>query len=277
MSYAQLRPLSFGEILDGAFTLYRRHFSSMFLTALVCNLPLALFWIVMLVLAGGTTDAAVLFAGGGALVLLPLMLLGPILAWGALTYYAGRAYTGTPVPVGDAVRRALGRILVLLGISFIFMLLFGIGLILCIVPGLLVAAACFAAFPAAMLENKGPVDSISRSWDLAKDALLYVFGVMFVVSLIQALPGYALVVPMMATTVIDPAAAESPGLTILYQVANVLLTSITTPFMVAAVVLLYYDRRVRTEALDVQLAAAGLSTPPAGQGYGYEGGVAQGG
>jgi hypothetical protein len=30
---AQLRPLSFGEVLDGAFTLYRRHFVSPFAAA----------------------------------------------------------------------------------------------------------------------------------------------------------------------------------------------------------------------------------------------------
>ena len=35
MSFSHLRPLGFGELLDGAFTLYRRHFPSLVLTALL--------------------------------------------------------------------------------------------------------------------------------------------------------------------------------------------------------------------------------------------------
>ena len=42
MSFSQLRPLSLGEMLDGAFTIYRRQFASLFLTALAPQLPMIL-------------------------------------------------------------------------------------------------------------------------------------------------------------------------------------------------------------------------------------------
>ena len=35
MALSNLRPLSFGEILDSAFTLYRRNFATFVLTALI--------------------------------------------------------------------------------------------------------------------------------------------------------------------------------------------------------------------------------------------------
>jgi hypothetical protein len=52
----------------------------------------------------------------------------------------------------------------------------------------------------------------------------------------------------------------SPGQFWLQQVANSVTGALTTPFLVASLVILYFDRRVRTEALDVQLAADALAS-----------------
>jgi hypothetical protein len=49
------------------------------------------------------------------------------------------------------------------------------------------------------------------------------------------------------------------------QVVGQLVNALTTPYAVATVVLLYYDRRVRTEALDVQMFAEMLGTPGASE------------
>ena len=46
MSHPQLRPLTFGEILDGTFALYRRNFLDFFLASLVPFVPVVLAWIV---------------------------------------------------------------------------------------------------------------------------------------------------------------------------------------------------------------------------------------
>ena len=45
------------------------------------------------------------------------------------------------------------------------------------------------------------------------------------------------------------------------QVLAGLLRTLTIPFSLGATVLLYYDRRVRTEALDVQMMAESLAAP----------------
>ena len=47
------------------------------------------------------------------------------------------------------------------------------------------------------------------------------------------------------------------------QVLSQLARTLTIPFSLGVTVLLYYDRRVRTEALDVQMMAESLPATPA--------------
>jgi hypothetical protein len=58
----------------------------------------------------------------------------------------------------------------------------------------------------------------------------------------------------------DPDAVEGTmGLfSAVTNVLSILLSALTTPFMTAALTLLYYDRRVRTEALDLEMATERL-------------------
>src|SRR3954471_2821095 len=109
MAFSQLRPLSLGEVLDGAFTLYRRQFSSMFLTALIPQIPMIAF----MALYYGSLAAPGAGSGSGpsalgvvaAVVLLPLALVGTLAGLGGVTFQVARAYTGAPVTTGEAIRR----------------------------------------------------------------------------------------------------------------------------------------------------------------------------
>ena len=61
MSLSQLRPLAFGEILDGAFALYRRHFSVFVPTSLLAHAPLMLLWAAYAAMGGDASSNAALF------------------------------------------------------------------------------------------------------------------------------------------------------------------------------------------------------------------------
>jgi hypothetical protein len=122
------------------------------------------------------------------------------------------------------------------------------------------SATLFAVLPAVVIEKVGPADSILRSFRLALGALPRVAGVVGVAFVIVFLP---LIVVMAVTggfqAFTDPGAVPSAGSFWAQQVGNSLTSALTTPFMVAALVILYFDRRVRTEAYDVQLAADELA------------------
>ena len=295
MSFSQLRPLGLGEILDGAFTLYRRQFSSMILTALIPQIPIILLYTVWGVFSATMSgDASSGAIGAGMIVmiilgvvLIPAALLGAAVGISAITFQVSRAYTGSPVTTREALRRGVEMMWNTLGGMMIMGLLIGIGFILCIVPGILAWVATFAVIPAIVLERRGPIEAVERSHALSKNAWLDVFLLLLVVYLITALPGFAVGMFAMLGVggVMVSGGNESAiaGVQAAVNVLSALVRSLTVPFSMACAVLMYYDRRVRTEALDVQMMAEslGMAGPTAAGGYpagGYgAGGYASGG
>jgi hypothetical protein len=134
-----------------------------------------------------------------------------------------------------------------------------------------------------VLERRGPIEAIDRSIALSRNAWLDVFLLLLVVYLITALPGMAVgmfaLVGMGGVLMNGGNEAAMAGIQAAINVLSALVRSITIPFSMACTVLLYYDRRVRTEALDVQMMAEslGMQDPTAAGGYGAGGGSPQGG
>jgi len=275
MAFSQLRPLSLGEVLDGAFTIYRRQFVSLFLTALAPQIPMIVLvglyygFIGSFAGAAGTgpdlSDATMTAVIAAMVVLFPIAAIGTATSVGGVTFQVARAYTGAPVTTGDAIRRGFQRSLPMVGAYVVVFILSMFGLLAFIVGFFVVWIASFAVAPAVVLERRGPIEAISRSWALIKGAWGEVFLVMFIASMISALPGSAVgmfaVIGGVVISKGDPdtlMAAQAVG-----QVLSQITRTLTFPFSLGATVLLYYDRRVRTEALDVQMMAESLPTAPA--------------
>jgi len=273
MAFSQLRPLSLGEMLDGAFTIYRRQFASLFLTALVPQLPLivlvAVYYAFLASMAGSaatgfgstTAIAAVIVV----LVLVPFAAVGSATAVGAVTFQVARAYTGTPVTTGEAIRRGLKRSLPMMGAYAVVAILSMFGILAFFIGFVVVWISAFAVAPAVVLEHRGPMEGISRSWQLIKGAWGEVFLVMFIAGMIATLPGTAVsMVAMIGALVVSHGNPDTlMAAQVVGQVLSQIARTVTVPFSIGTTVLLYYDRRVRTEALDVQMMAEALAAAPA--------------
>lgn len=294
MSQPMLRPLGFGEVLDGAFTLYRRHFPTLFATALVAVIPITL-------LMSSIENVSLTMDRGGAVspamanrVLLsfpPLMLLWAVV-WAALTHQTASAYRGRAPTLRDgytAAARALPRLIgsgmvvaliaiaLILGISLLSgaivaaLLAIGAGAVPAATMGLIMLAAgaatlvamatIFAVVPAIVVEGAGPWSALKRSSRLARGARTRIIGIMVVCSLIVVLPTIGLAVAVgMGTALWDSAAAVSlsPVQLFAQQLIAIMTGALTTPFIIGCVTVLYFDRRVRTEAYDLEVAADSL-------------------
>jgi hypothetical protein len=295
MSVPSLRPLAFGEILDGAFTLYRRHFVTFFCTALIPMLVMIVAFkllgtsVFAMILGEDTRlDANALAMG---LLLIPVGFLTFLVMWGALARQTSQSYLEQPTSLGDGFRAGVRAFFPLLGaavavFTVMVVVFFAVGILMGIVAAMGVAsesqsavvvvtliaflfgmvvylgalALLFAVLPAVVVERKGPLDALGRSFDLAKGAIWRIVGLMLVTLLITYLPGFA----VMALTggfanILQPDQTPSVGQFMNQQMLGLAVNILTTPFMVAVMVLQYFDRRVRTEALDVQMAADRLS------------------
>jgi hypothetical protein len=261
MDLPRLRPMEFGDILDGAFKLYRAEFVRLFSTALLINIPNLLFEFWVGAEAGSTDPTAAL----GVLVLrMPLSMLTLALLYAALFYQADRALHGTPVGAGESLRAGIGRFLPLLATYLIMSGAIIVGTLFLVVPGVIVALMFFAASPVVVLEGRGPVDALTRSRDLSRGALGHIAGVLIVSTIITILPGIALGMVGVVVGGMQAASGGDPGMALLVlRAAQVLASALITPFYVGVLLLLYYDRRIRSEAFDVQLAAERLGTSAA--------------
>ena len=253
-----IRPMSFGEILDGAFKIYRSHFMPMFLSALISYAPFVVMGAAVAMMVGaGESAAGVAAAGLTMLISIQLMVLGFAVSWGSVTYLASEAYLGHPVSLGAGLSRGLKRSLPLFVALIMAGFLMGLGFLFFIVPGFIVMAMFFAVFPAVVVESRGPVEALGRSRELARGSLGRILGVVIVAALIASLPNYAVTMFSMASTATsggEPSAAVFIGT----QGLSLLLSALAAPFSTTVTVLLYYDRRIRSEGLDVQMMAEGI-------------------
>jgi hypothetical protein len=264
MYHATPRAFSFGELLDAAFTLYRNNFVVFFGTALVPQLPLIVFWLLLPLLFGAVLPGNV--EGLASLLTTPYSLFATVLMYGAVTHAAARAYAGEDVSIGESLVRGLHRWVAVGVATLLSILMVFAGLFLLIVPGLILLAMFFAVAPVTVVEERGPIDALGRSRRLSKDARMRILGVLLVAWLITLLPAMAMWVVAgvgAGAAVIaggDPAAlsGNTAWVMAVLQATSSVLTALTWPFLITATLLLYYDRRARTEAPDLEAAAAAL-------------------
>jgi hypothetical protein len=285
MPVPNLRPLGFGEILDGAFSLYRRNLTTFLITALLPVAALVVGGAIMAVLTGTGSEAA---AGIGAFGLAILLLLSVMVQWGALVHQASQSFIAQPIDVKEAVRTGVRSMFTLLGSAFVanvgmsFVMLGGF-LVMALVgavvgalaaPALSIvlgaglifgvifvnvggAAVLAGAGPAVIVEGRGPVEALSRSVELLRGAFWRTVGLVMVTATIVYLPIIAVAFVSGLTEGVSGAeggAAEAGAGIVILAVAIA-----AAPFIACVFVLAYYDRRVRTEALDVQLMTESLA------------------
>jgi hypothetical protein len=248
MEFARLRPMSATEILDGAFTLYRRHFLTFVVTSLLAMLPSLL--------------VSAIAADQMWINLVPLA--GFLVSTGALVHQVSEAALGRKPRLGEAFRVAAARFFPLLLATVIYFALLTAGLIALLVPGFCLYCMMFAYAPVVVLEKR--TNFLRRSRALAKEQWGKVSGVMLLATIITVLPSVALHVGAMGILDVGIGAAmRSPGV----KLGSLLLTALDSPFNYAVMTLLYYDQRIRKDGLDVQLAVdamSGASRQPALQG-----------
>lgn len=244
MSLAHLRPLTAGEILDGAFVLYRRHFGVLVAAALIPALPVLAYWTAVAAAGAAPEEPPRALAMYDGIVTL--------LVWGALIGLCSAAATGEPVSLGAAYRRARDCFWRLFGVSFLSGLATLVGLLLLVVPGVAALFLFFLASHATVIEGAGVSESLERSLALSRANWRRVAGTLVVTGSILILPFGLLV------TGVGMAADAAPWLVAVSGVLENLLYVLFYPFAAAATTLLYYDCRVRSEAVDLEAAAERL-------------------
>ena len=294
-----LRPLGFGEVVDGAIQLYRRDFGLYYLIALVGAFP----GYVVTVASGvdfsttlaidETTETSAAIGEVGPL--LGVLAIDAALSWmgmlavavamaariGGRAVSAGGVWRGVLRHLPAAGGATILSLFLFLAVAFLvsavamvpmavtaqsgnmLFALLGVGFSLLVVVCTLSfwLAATFAVLPAVIVEGRGAVGALGRSLQLCRGGWRRVIGIMVVALIINLAPSYAVAVLFgMQDLFTSPEALGTiaPGRQWLMTTADLLVGPLTTPFMVGAIMILFHDRRVRSEAYDLEARAMAM-------------------
>lgn len=291
-----LRPMSLGDLIDGAVKHIRRN-------------PGPLLGASLLVLAVSAVPALLLAAAGSrgswytdvgaqavidqgaffALVLLFGVGFASLVLGGAMSYSVGEAALGRRPGLGELWAAVRPRLAALLGLAVLLTLAYAVPVLLLVllialatstnqllaavlvgfVGGLAVTAWTLVltartslAGAAVVLERRGPVDALSRSWALSRKAFWRILIRLVVVGLLGTLVFWVVQLPLLVlSSLIGSVVPLSPSVEAIVSslglaVATLLSASVVVPFLAGATSLLYVDQRMRTEGFDLVLQRA---------------------
>lgn len=239
-------------------------------------------------------------------------LIAVLFLTGMLTVVVSRAVLGEPTDLTQAWQQARPRLPALFGVTFLVALIgFGI-LAIIFAPALLLAVVgapapatvlagvvgiplaivlivyvyvVFALAPAAVvLERQRVWAALRRSRALVRGAWWRTFWILLLVNIIAGFISAFLSMPFMFGSMIAAFAMgggdsfDMFGLVplMISAVGSIIGATITWPFTAAATVLVYVDRRIRREGLDLELTRAARLAPRAEGGWSPAPGSASG-
>ena len=281
MSGGAIRPRSAIEIVDAAVSLYRDNFKTMAIIGLAASAPLVIAAIAGVGMMARPNAAAML---SNPLAIVPGMLLfaAIFVLWfavidGAMTFAAAEAYHGRHPTPADAIRGVANKGLSLVGGNLLRMLIVGgaagvaalivavagqasgflafiLGVIVLVLAAHLIART-FAITSAIVLENQSAVEGVSRSFFLSKDATLRIIGVAMLCLVIYWI---AQLISVMIVQLLVQFVVKNP---MVAAVLGNLAGMVIYPFLNIAIMVLYYDQRVRKEGYDLDVMSGAIGAP----------------
>ena len=269
----RLRPLEIGDLLDETFRMYRRHFLLFAAISVILAIPsaaiyaLAFGWLTQgLQQTSSTADLGPVmgFLIGIVAALIVTFLFLPF-SHSAITYAACESSLGRPVTAGGVVGGVGRRYLPLFGYWLLFNnFTASLALILCIAPFILwlwVFVMWVAVTPAMFVENIGLAAAVSRSRQLVEGRWWRTFLILFLTYVLYevvaiALGAFSNLMQLLLSIVVSQFIASAIALA-----TGQIITALLAPIPQIVFVLIYFDLRVRREALDLFQMAHRLAAP----------------
>lgn len=273
-SLPPLQPLNLTDILDGMFSIYRNNFQLFFKISLVY---FVIGYVidkigVYLVLRNAADDLLV-----GLFFTLITSTLLSLFVVGAILYTSSQVFLDKDITVEAALQQSLHRYTSLIGGSLLYVLVITLLSITCIgIPFAIYLLVRWGLYALPIMVEEKPVgESFRRSSELVKGNWWRVCGIMFAIILI-----YYMISTILSTTfsiifMIVPGTGQlptnaTPIETILFIFAPtpedigwltyfirtffaLAITSLLLPIASIGSTLLYYDMRIRKEALDLEM------------------------
>lgn len=259
-----MSPRTLGDILGGAFEIYRQNASQLLLIVAVVVVPLSVLGFIVSHFAFAVTTRTVVI-GNQAIQVAEARSLGIVVLAGlvaaaisiitaailqaAILRAAAQATIGDPIDIDASYRWGLSRFGSVLLVSILVGLCVAVGFVLLIIPGVILLVLLAMSVPAVVVENVRGTQAMRRSWNLTSGHFWHVLGVIVVAALISGA----------VTGILSAFAGDSSVLRLILNTIGQLLVA---PFSALVTVLLYLDLRARSENLTASALRAELNVAP---------------
>jgi hypothetical protein len=290
---SNVRPMQIGEILDGTFNIYRRHFGLFMrlsfvlicVPAVIAVYLFARFVSEPLAVSAWMREHIGAAIGFGVLALIMWAVIGVLLKSGTVKIISD-SYLGSEPSLRDALQFGVGRIIPMLLVALskgllllliyiaeilVFMMFAGLaravgGPVLTVWISVfgIIGGGWFFAFVlcgyalttmVVVLEDlESSFNAFGRSWDLTRGAKLKVFLVWLVMWLLSY------VVPLLAYLGLSLAIGPNPLVQGVLGILSPVVSVALAPLPACALTLVYYDLRVRREAFDLEILSEQLES-----------------
>jgi hypothetical protein len=276
-----LRPMTLGELLDRTFSLYKKNFwlfaGIMTVPALVAfifqvantifNLPFGKMPVAGPVRTGAAAVPNPAFFGsffGGLFLVLFIFMIIYAMSHAATVFAVSDVYLGRETSIRSAYFRVWGKVIRVILVIFLTYLCVWAGLIFLIIPGIIVGCRTACGIPVAMLEDRGPMNALSRSWELTKGFAFQIF-VIFVMFLVLSYAGAAIFTLPFTLMIVSAAKGGTiPFWPSMLQHLGAFISGVLVgPIATIAYTLMYYNLRVRKEAFDLTHLMQSMDQAPA--------------
>jgi predicted secreted protein len=251
MEEFDLRPMTVGEIVSTAVRIYWTRFGVLLRLVAIFILPVEVVYAIV-VNESSTSRTNVLSE--------LLVVATGQLATAACLKAVSDEFLGHRSSWRTAMDFVWHRSAQVLVLAVIEVVLVGAGLLFFIVPGIYLLVALLLATPALLLENLQPLNALQRSRALTQGMWFRTAGCYLLASLFVFF--VALIPTLLFIHVTGSGTTTSGSDLVAADIASVVTSLLTTPFMATVVVLIYYDLRVRKEGLSIDELARSVRIDP---------------
>jgi hypothetical protein len=272
MDTRELRPLGVGEVLDFAIKICRARYLTLMKLVAIVVIPTQVISAIIRASTSNNSTVTTTVNGqvhltsaawttlAGSLVAVIISGIASQLASASCLKSLSGAYLEGEATWQDSLRFALSRVGSIVWLAFLSSLLAGLALFLFVIPGVYFWGSWLVALPVLLIENTRGRAALRRSRQLVKGRW---WPVVVTYLLAGLLVGIVSVVFGAVLGAVVGVSHASEGVRILVDaIAGILSGVLTTPFIAAVIVVLYFDLRVRKEGFDLQMLAHHLGGTP---------------
>ena len=200
------------------------------------------------------TPAVIIGAGLAYLVFIAIYMLLYI----ALSHNVYGFFNGSKPSFQESFRRGRARFWTTLGSSILFLIGIMLGFLLLFIPGIILMLGWYLMGPVLAMEDKGPAESLGRSWEMSRGSKRWILLLFIILSVISAVIGalFSIITVPFGNQMTAFFEGGSTTFWVLYALATALSQIIAVLLSIAGIASVYYEiRDVKEGAVQETLSA----------------------